>query len=80
MALLLLLKALMLELTPNNLDHHLQEAHTPDHLQPQQLLLLLKAHMDLLLPLKVLIPELTPNNQELLLQEVHILDHLSLIL
>jgi hypothetical protein len=80
MALLLLLKALMLELTPNNLDHHLQEAHTLDHLQPQQLLLLLKAHMDLLLPLKVLIPELTPNNQDLLLQEVHILDHLSLIL
>ncbi len=80
MALLLLLKALMLELTPNNLDHHLQEAHTLDHLQPQQLLLLLKAHMDLLLPLKVLIPELTPNNQDLLLQEVHILDLLSLIL
>jgi hypothetical protein len=80
MALLLLLKALMLELTTNNLDHHLQEAHTLDHLQPQQLLLLLKAHMVLLLPLKVLIPELTPNNQDLLLQEVHILDHLSLIL
>ena len=80
MAPLLLLKVLRLELIPNNLDHHLQEAHTLDHLQPQQLLLLLKAHMVLLLPLKVLIPELTPNNQDLLLQEVHILDHLSLIL
>jgi hypothetical protein len=62
-------KTPMQELTANNLDHHLQEAHTPDHLQPQQLLLLLKAHMDLLLLLKVLMLELTPNNQDLPLQE-----------
>ena len=68
MAPLLLLKVLMLELIPNNLDHHLQEALTQDH---HHLLLLPKAHMDLLLLLKAHTLELTLNNQDLPLQVVH---------
>jgi hypothetical protein len=73
------LRVLMLELTPNSLDHHLLEVLTLDQQQHQQLLLLLKARMDLLLPLKVLMLELTPNNQDLPLQEALMKAQVNLI-
>ena len=63
------LRVLMLELTLNNLDHHLLEALTLD--QQQHHHLLLKAHMDLLLLLKAHTLELTLNNQDLPLQVVY---------